>query len=511
MDTMDNMDRVDMVKATAVFFSPKPHAASLEPEAAGFEPIAHSPKPEAIWSCLFLIIMAGCVAGPDGAVPPRAPTVHVDWESPRQTMVGFGGTMGWIHPHPSQRKKIFDLLFTELGASVLRIQALGGEGGDEDCLEPANDNDDPDSLDWAGFPIKTTESKNAIIIKAARDRGVKTIIATPWSPPGWMKTTGTRAGGGSLKEECIDEYAELWVAYIKGMRREFGADVRHISLQNEPDLTYYYPTCRWEPDLLAKTAEAVRARLSREGLDVQVLGPDTCRIYNMPDYVEAEEEAISRSGDLRPRRAEPILTHLYDLSIPYERVDRDASRWQDARTFARNLGRPLWLMETANYLSYGIEPASWEEAMIWARKIHWALAEGDCEVVCWWSLFFDKKGEALIYCPESESEQIEITPKFYTSMNWFRFVRPGMIRCEAKANEPGLLVTAFRGTANQRVVVIVNPTDAACEIQVDAPAGGWTRYETSASRNCRSLGRTAGPGITLSASSVTTLIAGAGE
>ncbi|HUW32528.1 MAG TPA: glycoside hydrolase family 30 beta sandwich domain-containing protein [Planctomycetota bacterium] len=463
------------------------------------------------WSCLVLVIAAGCFGRSEEVARTGVVTVQVDWESIRQTMVGFGGTMGWIHPHPRQREKIFDLLFTELGASVLRIQALGGEAGDEDCLEPANDNDDPDTFNWAGFAIRTTEAKNAIIIKAARDRGVKTIIATPWSPPGWMKTNGTRAGGGNLREDCIAEYAELWAAYVIGMRREFGVDIHHISLQNEPDLTYYYPTCRWEPEFLARTAEAVRARLQREGLDVQVLGPDTCRIYNMPEYVEVEEETISQSGDLRPRRAAPILTHLYDLSVPYERVDRDASRWRDARTFAQNMGRPLWLMETANYLSYGIEPASWDEAMIWAQKIHWALAEGDCEVVCWWSLFFDKKGEALVYCPESENEQYEITPKFYTSMNWFRFVRPGMVRCEAKTDEEGLLVTAFSGADGERVIVVVNTGGTAREVQLAPPAGGWRRYETSASRHCESLAPVTGPRLALPAGSVTTLVGGRRE
>ena len=88
-------------------------------------------------------------------------------------------------------------------------------------------------------------------------------------------------------------------------------------------------------------------------------------------------------------------------------------------------------METANYLSTRITKGSYEEALVWAQKMHSALVDGDCEVVCYWSLFFDKKGEALIYCPKSEARNYEITPKYYTSMNFFRFIRPGMIRCSA--------------------------------------------------------------------------------
>ena|GEM_PF-2002347 len=413
----------------------------------------------------------------DETPPPQGTAISVDWDDTHQTIVGFGGTMGWVHPHPKQREEVFDLLFTTLGASVLRIRALGGEGGDEKSLEPANDNDDPNTFNWAGFPIRTTEAKNAIIIKAARERGVKTVIPVTWSPPGWMKSYGSRAGGGSLKPDLIDEHAELWAAYVIGMKREFDIDIGLISIQNEPDLTYYYPTCWWEPDLYAKAVATVAARLKRENLPVQVLGPDTCRMYNMPEYVEAMEKANASPGT-------PILTHLYDLSIPYERVDRDPARWREARDFARKHKRPLWFMETANYLSYGIEPASYEEAIVWAQKIHWALTEGDCEVVCFWALFFDKRGEALIYCKESEHDEYEITPKFYTSMNYYRFVRPGMVRCSARCENKNILVTAFKGKGRERVIVAVNPTSDEQQVDLGLDMRNWQRHETTAAIKC---------------------------
>jgi len=405
----------------------------------------------------------------------RGTPILVDWGATHQKIVGFGGTMGWIHPHPERSKEVFDLLFSKLGASVLRIQALGGEGGDEESLEPENDNDDPDTFDWEKLPIAVTEAKNAAIIKAALERGVQTVIPVTWSPPGWMKTTGMRAGGGELMPELIDEYAETWAAYVIGMKREFDVDIRLVSIQNEPDLTYYYPTCRWEPGIYARTVAAVQARMKREKLDVQVLTPDTCRIYNLPRYLDALNAAGIGRGS-------PILTHLYDLSIPYERVDKDAERWRAARELAVKYGRPLWLMETANYLSHGIEPASYEEALVWAQKIHWALVEGHCEMVCWWALFFDKKGESLIYCRESECEEFEITPKFYTSMNYFKFVRPGMVRCEA-AGADGVLASAFRGSDGRRVIVLVNTRDDAHEVRLP-DAREWKRFETTEKKNC---------------------------
>ena len=224
-----------------------------------------------------------------------------------------------------------------------------------------------------------------------------------------MKDTGKRADGGALKDDMLGEFAEAWAAYVIGMKRWFKIDIRLLSIQNEPDITYYYPTCDFTPQAYARALRAVQTRLDREKLQVRVLGPDVCRIFNLAEYLEEMEHAgYEKGGDGSP--AKPVLTHLYDLAIPYGRVDRDAGRWREARDLARKHGRPLWFMETANYIDYDVKEGSFEEALIWARKMHHALAGGDCEVVCYWSLFFDKKGEALVYCRRNGSNEFTITP-----------------------------------------------------------------------------------------------------
>jgi O-glycosyl hydrolase len=319
-----------------------------------------------------------------------------------------------------------------------------------------------------------------------------------------MKDTSRRAGGGQLKESMLDEFAELWAAYILGMRREFKIDIPAISIQNEPDLEYYYPTCRFEPGHCARAMAAVERRLRQEKLSVQVLGPDTCRIYNLPDYLDAMDKAKASPGT-------PALTHLYDLSIPFERVDRDPARWREAKALALRYRRGLWMVETANYLSWGTEAGSYDEALIWAQKIHHALVEGDCAVVCYWSLFFDKRGEALIYSPRSEAEEVEITPKFYTSMHYYRFVRPGMIRCTATPSVPGLLLSAFRkekGGEGDRVIVMVHPGDEARSLRFEPGCTGrWDRYVTAATKSCvREAPVESGEMLELPARSVLTLV-----
>jgi O-glycosyl hydrolase len=413
--------------------------------------------------------------------------VTIDPAAVRQTIVGFGGTVGWIHPGERTREEVYDLLFTRLGVSFLRVRALGGEGGDELSIEPRNDNDDPNAFDWTAFPVRVSEGANARFIRAALDRGVKHVMPVTWSPPGWMKDSLRRAGGGTLERRNVEELAEAWAAYVVGMKREFGIEIRMLSIQNEPDLTYYaYPTCAYDPELYAHALATVQRRMDRERLGVSVLGPDVCRIYNLETYRDKMLLAgyAANAGGLWPR---PLLTHLYDLAIPYHEVERDAPRWRAARELARSSGQPLWLMETANYLSYGARAGSFLEALIWARKIHHALADGDCEVVCYWSLFFDKVGEALVYCRKDGQDAYTTTYKYYTSMNYYRFVRPGMRRLAVECGDEDVFVTAFAFEPPRvDVVVALNWSHAPRVVRV-APQldGSYRCFETTETRTTR--------------------------
>lgn len=58
------------------------------------------------------------------------------------------------------------------------------------------------------------------------------ILASPWSAPLWMKTTGV-ARGGVLKPEYFDAYALYWVKYIDAMKSQ-GITIDAMTVQNEP-------------------------------------------------------------------------------------------------------------------------------------------------------------------------------------------------------------------------------------------------------------------------------------
>lgn len=58
------------------------------------------------------------------------------------------------------------------------------------------------------------------------------FIASPWSPPVWMKDNGSSIGG-SLKPEYYGVYGQYFVKYINAMKAE-GITIHGITPQNEP-------------------------------------------------------------------------------------------------------------------------------------------------------------------------------------------------------------------------------------------------------------------------------------
>jgi glucosylceramidase len=58
------------------------------------------------------------------------------------------------------------------------------------------------------------------------------LMATPWSPPGWMKSTGSLIGG-TLLPAMYTPYANYFVKYLHAYAAA-GVTVDYLSLQNEP-------------------------------------------------------------------------------------------------------------------------------------------------------------------------------------------------------------------------------------------------------------------------------------
>lgn len=105
------------------------------------------------------------------------------------------------------------------------------------------------------FSIERDRAYILPVIQLARRKNPDLLFfASPWSPPGWMKSNGTMIGG-HLLPQWYSTYAQYFVRFIQAYEAE-GIPIHAITVQNEPgvdrakerDPRWHYPSCRWSAE-----------------------------------------------------------------------------------------------------------------------------------------------------------------------------------------------------------------------------------------------------------------------
>jgi glucosylceramidase len=180
-----------------------------------------------------------------GTVANTYPTITIDSTHKYQMVDGFGytltsGSATLINSLNSTIKtNLLQELFGTSGGSIsisyLRI-AIGASDLSANVYSyndmPAGQTDP--SL--ANFSLDRDRASGTGVIPLLKEilainPSIK-IMATPWSPPVWMKDNASSIGG-SLKPEYYTAYAQYFVKYIQQMKAE-GITIDAITPQNEP-------------------------------------------------------------------------------------------------------------------------------------------------------------------------------------------------------------------------------------------------------------------------------------
>ena len=177
-----------------------------------------------------------------GSVSNNFSTIEVDESKTFQTIDGFGFTLtgGSVQVinqlNTQKRKELVKELFgsgqNAIAISYIRI-SIGAS--DLDAL-PFSYNDLPSGetdLNLDKFSLAPNKNDVIPMLKEILtiNPNIK-IIATPWSPPVWMKDNASFIGG-SLQPKYYEVYAHYFVKYIQQMKAE-GITIDAITPQNEP-------------------------------------------------------------------------------------------------------------------------------------------------------------------------------------------------------------------------------------------------------------------------------------
>ena len=165
-------------------------------------------------------------------------------------MLGFGGALTDAAAYminqldASAREEFLRELYhpSELGLQMTRI-CIGSS--DFSHTMYSFDEGDPDP-DMKRFSIDHDKLYILPQLRAARKHNPSLyVFASPWSPPGWMKASGTMLGG-SLKPKNFPAYARYLVKFLQSYQAE-GVTVDAITPQNEVDTDQdgRMPACVW--------------------------------------------------------------------------------------------------------------------------------------------------------------------------------------------------------------------------------------------------------------------------
>ncbi len=232
-------------------------------------------------------------AAPGSAAPL---TITVDDATRYQTIDGFGASMtdgsAFLLKEklaPQLRDKVMTQLFSPaqgIGLSFLR-QPIGAS--DLSREESSFDDMPPGQQDpaLAHFSVAHDEADVFPLLKQAlRLNPAITVMATPWSPPGWMKTKPTMDGGG-LRDDAMPVYARYLVNSLEAYRKA-GIPVRYLTVQNEPlhDTTDFPGTLMPASQQKVFIGQYLGPALKTAGLPTQVLAYD--HNWNHTEYPTEE-------------------------------------------------------------------------------------------------------------------------------------------------------------------------------------------------------------------------------
>ncbi len=391
------------------------------------------------------ILFAGCEKNDSGTGPSPAGSASIYPDSTQQIIRGFGAAniVGWRPDMtPAEIQTAFGTGAGQLGFTIMRLRIP------------------PDSTEFA---------VNLPSAKAAYSMGVA-IIATPWTPPAWMKSNANTVGG-VLDTNKYAAYAAHLRAFSDTMSAN-GVSVYAISVQNEPDANVSYESCHWTGDDFLRFMKNNAASVG-----VPVFMPESMNFnHSLSDPALSDPAAAGNIAF--------IGGHIYGTS-------------PSSYPLAAAIGKEVWMTE---YLDLD---TSYAGSLRTAKSIHDCMASGMSAYVWWYIVRY--------YGPIDESGLP--TKRGYVMSQFARFVRPGFHRVSATTNpKANIYVTAYKN-GSEVVLVALNTGSGSVDQQFFIPnsaVSGFTAYVTSAGRNCEETSRIAVSDgrftATLDPSSVTTFV-----
>jgi glucuronoarabinoxylan endo-1,4-beta-xylanase len=350
-------------------------------------------------------------------------TATIDWTDVHQQIDGFGASSADFNVSLSPAQADFFFTTGGIGLSILRTQIIPDRATCEIEFRKGGCSD-------SNGQILNGELETA---KLAVARGA-IVFSTPWSPPGAYKSNGTFRNGGSLLAAHYADWARDLANYVTMMAKN-GVPIFALSVQNEPDISIDYGSCRYTAQEIHDFVPYLYSALESAGAGATkiMLAEQSSWAFDLTSTAIADPTVAHKVGI--------IAAHGYEGNIRPHSAG-SARLWQ-----TEDSG------QSPNY------DGSITDGLNWAVKIHKYLAVANVNAWLWWFLTdMPHQGEGTDNAALTDIEG-HYPKRTYVTGQWSKFVRPGWLRIGVSYYFGPLYISAFKEPGNQSfAIVVVNPS-----------------------------------------------------
>lgn len=281
-----------------------------------------------------------------------------------------------------------------------------------------------------------------------------TLLASPWSPPGYMKDTGEMNYGGKLLPQFADTWANYYARYIDEMKKR-GIDIWAVSVQNEPLATQTWDSCIY-------TAEEERDFVKHHlGPVLRASHPDTkIIVWDHNRDVLVERGAVVLSDKEAAQYVWGVGNHWY-VSEAFENLTALHNLFPDKHIlFTEGCVELTTTSENAVHNGY---LGSWSNGERYGRNIigdfnNWSRGWID------WNLVLNEIGgpnHVYNYCEapimyDRNTEMLIYNNSYYYIGHFSKYIAVGARRLEISVTKEDVHAVAFRNPDGGIVVVAQN-------------------------------------------------------
>jgi len=389
---------------------------------------------------------------------PPTPSILVDSGTRYQEIEGFGGAfteaaaLTFFNMSAARQAEILKAYFDPaqgLGYTLCRthINSCDFATGNYAYTEVAGD------VELEHFDISRDRQALIPLIKQAQQAASQPLklMASPWSPPAWMKTTGLMNYGGKLKPEYRAAWARYYCRYVREYEKE-GIPIWGLSVQNEPEATQTWDSCLYsaeqERDFVRDFLGPALEQAGLSDVNVIIWDHNRDRMFERAKIVLDDPEAAK---------------YVWGTGFHWYVADRfdNVQLLHDAYPDKK-------LIFTEGCQEGGPHLGSWDLGERYARSMvndlnRWTVGWVD------WNLILNENGgpnHVGNFCSapiiaDTQTDTLHYQSSYYYIGHFSRFIRPGAVRILCATTRDELEATAFLNPDGQIAVVVLNRSEEA--------------------------------------------------